>query len=115
MWVEAYLRGKFWAKIRSTQRCEGMHAYMKCSLEGQLSLVDFMKQFHKKLDGMRHFEAYEDYITQHKEPPSVGTLLSNIKRHAKSIHTQTSFDKVVARIKEEGYLFRTQFLGSTEH
>uniref|UniRef100_A0A2N9HBQ1 SWIM-type domain-containing protein n=1 Tax=Fagus sylvatica TaxID=28930 RepID=A0A2N9HBQ1_FAGSY len=70
MWAEAYLRGKFWAEIRSTQRCEGTHAYMKRSLEEKASLVDFIKQFHKKLDGMRHSESQEDYITQQKKPPS---------------------------------------------
>ena len=43
MWGEAYLRGKFWVEIRGTQRCEGTHAYMKHSLGGKTSLLDFMK------------------------------------------------------------------------
>jgi transposase-like protein len=49
MWAEAYLRGQFWAEIRSTQRCEGMNARMKKSIQQKDTLVDFMQQYHKKL------------------------------------------------------------------
>jgi hypothetical protein len=114
MWAEAYLRGKFWAELRSTQRCEAMHANMKRSLKEKGSLVDFIKQFHKKLDGMRHSESQEDYITQQKKPPSAGTVLPHIERHAASIYTRTSFQKVMSRLKQEGYLFHSYCSESIE-
>ncbi len=95
MWAKAYLRGQFCAEI-STQRCEGTNVGMKKSLQDKLMLVDFVQQYHKKLDGMHHADAYQEYITQHKDPSSANTPLPNIERHEKTIYTRNSFDKVVA-------------------
>ncbi len=96
MWAKAYSRGQFWAELRSTQRCEGMNAGMKKSLQDKLSLVGFMQQYHKKLDEMSHAKGYQEYITQLKNPPPANTLFPNIERHTIKIYTCSSFDKVVA-------------------
>jgi hypothetical protein len=115
MWAEAYLRGQFWAELRSTQRCEGMNASMKRSLQDKLPLVEFMQQYHKKLDGMRHAEANQEYITHHTSPPPANTPLPDIERHAQTIYTRNSFDKIVSRMKEEANLFQTGVTWSSEH
>ena len=108
MWAEAYLRGHFLAGLRSTQRCEGMDSYLKSSLQERLSLVEFMQQYHKALDGLQHAEAYADYVTQHMDPPPPNTPLPDIETHAKSVYTRKSFDEVVDRMKAEGNLFQVQ-------
>jgi hypothetical protein len=64
---------------------------------------------------MRHAEAYEEYLTKQKEPPSTDTPLRDIERHAKNIYTRNSFDKVVARMKAEGNLFHTHLSWSSDH
>ena len=44
-WVEAYLRGKFFVGMSSTQRCESMNAYLNRFLKICLRLYEFVQQF----------------------------------------------------------------------
>nr|CAN69010.1 hypothetical protein VITISV_015952 [Vitis vinifera] len=48
-WAEAYLRGYFFAGMKSIQRCESMNAYLNRFLKTRLKLFEFVKPFDRAL------------------------------------------------------------------
>ncbi|KAH9688605.1 protein FAR1-RELATED SEQUENCE [Citrus sinensis] len=53
MWADAYLRGKFFGGMRSTQRSEGMNAYLNHYVNRRLRLIEFVKQMDRLMDRQR--------------------------------------------------------------
>lgn len=50
LWAEAYLKGNFFGGMRSTQRSEGMNAYLNHYVNRKLRLRDFVKQMDRLMD-----------------------------------------------------------------
>jgi len=61
MWVEAYLRRKFFGGMRSTQRSEGLNAYLNHYANIKLHLIAFVKQMDRLIDRQREVEGKNDY------------------------------------------------------
>ncbi|KAH9769829.1 protein FAR1-RELATED SEQUENCE [Citrus sinensis] len=53
MWAEAYLRGKFFGGMRSTQRSEGLNVYLNHYVNIKLHLIAFVKQMDRLIDRQR--------------------------------------------------------------
>ncbi|RVW68736.1 Protein FAR1-related sequence 5 [Vitis vinifera] len=64
-WAEAYLRGHFFAGMKSTQRCESMNAYLNRFFKTRLKLFEFVKHFDRALSCIRHNEAKAEFETHH--------------------------------------------------
>ncbi|KAI8552770.1 hypothetical protein RHMOL_Rhmol06G0293400 [Rhododendron molle] len=84
LWAEAYLRGIFFAGAKSTQRVEGMNAYMNRFLKLRLKLFEFVQSFDRALAKLHHNEA-KLYI-----PGCNGLTLEGILRAVKALHYTVS-------------------------
>lgn len=113
MWAEAYLRGHFWAELRSIKICDGMSVYLNKFLQRKLKLYEFVQQYNKALRRVRHNEAKADYDTySFKHVPS--TPFVKIEKHAASVFTLESFGKFLTEIRLEALFFvlnRVEFPG----
>ncbi|KAJ1432606.1 MULE transposase domain [Sesbania bispinosa] len=63
MWASSYIRGKFFAGIRTTSRCEGLHAQLARFIYSCNTLVDFLQNFHHYVEALRYKEIEADYAT----------------------------------------------------
>lgn len=61
MWAEAYLRGHFFGGMRSTQRSEGMNAYLNHYVSIRMQLIAFVKQMDRLMDRQREVEGKDDF------------------------------------------------------
>ena len=64
-WVKAYLRGHFFAGMKSTQMCESMNAYLNRFLKTRLKPFEFVKHFDRALSRIRHNETKAEFETHH--------------------------------------------------
>ena len=64
-WSEAYLKGTFFAKMRTTQRCESLNSYLRRFVEQKLKLYDFIRQIHCAVYCIRHKEVQDEFDTNH--------------------------------------------------
>ena len=55
-WAKTYLKGTFFAGIRTTQRRESLNSYLRQFVEQKLELYDFIKQIHRAMYYIRHKE-----------------------------------------------------------
>ncbi|XP_028087230.1 protein FAR-RED IMPAIRED RESPONSE 1-like [Camellia sinensis] len=55
MWAEAYMRGHFFAGMKSTQRSECMNAYFNPFLQHKLKLYEFVRHYDRALARIRMF------------------------------------------------------------
>ncbi|XP_028056985.1 protein FAR1-RELATED SEQUENCE 5-like [Camellia sinensis] len=63
MWAEAYMRGHFFAGMKSTQRSESMNAYFNPFLQHKLKLYKFVRHYDRALARIRYNEAGDDAET----------------------------------------------------
>ncbi|XP_028075415.1 protein FAR-RED IMPAIRED RESPONSE 1-like [Camellia sinensis] len=63
MWAEAYMRGHFFAGMKSTQRSECMNAYFNPFLQHKLKLYEFVRHYDRALARIRYNEAGDDAET----------------------------------------------------
>ncbi|KAH9769880.1 protein FAR1-RELATED SEQUENCE [Citrus sinensis] len=68
MWAEAYLRGKFFGGMRSTQRSEGLNAYLNHYVNIKLRLIAFVKQMDRLIDRQWEVEGKDDYDSKEARP-----------------------------------------------
>ena len=67
MWATAHIRGKFFAGFRTTSRCEGLHSGFGKYVSVLSNLVDFLNQFFRWLNHLRHKEIQNDYESSYGE------------------------------------------------
>ena len=104
MWAEAYLRGHFFAGMKSTQRCEGMHAFFKPFLPLKLKLFEFVSHYDRAIARMRNNEAQAEAITENTEPV-LTTPFRRLEKHGSDILTRTIFFMFRDVIKKSCTLF----------
>ncbi|XP_034710478.1 protein FAR1-RELATED SEQUENCE 5-like [Vitis riparia] len=109
-WAKAYLRGHFFAGMKSTQRCESMNAYLNRFLKTRLKLFEFVKHFDRTLSRIRHNEAKAEFETHHSSAV-LTTKLYALEKYAGTVFTRQSFLKFRDEMKN-GELF---FPVSTEN
>ncbi|XP_024042986.1 protein FAR1-RELATED SEQUENCE 5 [Citrus clementina] len=68
MWAEAYLRGEFFGGMRSTQRSEGLNAYLNHYVSIKLRLIAFVKQMDRLIDRQREVEGKDDFDSADDQP-----------------------------------------------
>ncbi|ESR46253.1 hypothetical protein CICLE_v10003988mg [Citrus x clementina] len=86
-WTEAYLKGTFFAGMRTTQRCESLNSHLCRFVEQKLKLYDFIRQIHRAMYCIRHKEVQDEYETNHTAPV-LTTHLQSIEKHASEIYTR---------------------------
>ncbi|RVX10178.1 Protein FAR1-related sequence 5 [Vitis vinifera] len=91
-WAKAYLRGHFFAGMKSTQRCESMNAYLNRFLKTCLKLFEFVKHFDRALSRIRHNEAKAEFETHHSSAV-LTTKLYALEKYAGTVFTRQSFLK----------------------
>ncbi|XP_058209110.1 protein FAR1-RELATED SEQUENCE 5-like [Rhododendron vialii] len=105
LWAEAYLRGIFFAGAKSTQRVEGMNAYMNRFLKLRLKLFEFVQAFDRALAKLRHNEA-KGQVESVNSTPVLSTCMKRIEKHAADTYTRGIFNKFLKEIKKEQSLFK---------
>ena len=86
-WVKAYLKGAFFARMGTTQRCESLNSYLRRFVEQKLKLYDFIRQIHHAMYFIRHKEVQDEYETNHTAPV-LTTHLQSIEKHESEIYTR---------------------------
>ncbi|XP_028065510.1 protein FAR1-RELATED SEQUENCE 5-like [Camellia sinensis] len=66
MWAEAYMRGHFFAGMKSTQRLECMNAYFNPFLQHKLKLHEFVRHYNRALARIRLVDPSTPHIKQRR-------------------------------------------------
>ncbi|WJZ85513.1 hypothetical protein VitviT2T_005042 [Vitis vinifera] len=103
-WAEAYLRGHFFASMKSTQRCESMNAYLNRFLKTRLKLFEFVKHFDRALSCIRHNEVKAEFGTHHSSTV-LTTKLYALEKYAGTVFTRQSFLKFRDEMKNAELFF----------
>ncbi|XP_028113427.1 protein FAR1-RELATED SEQUENCE 5-like [Camellia sinensis] len=103
MWAQSYLRGHFFAGMKSSQRCEGMHAFFNEHLKRKLKLFEFVRCFDMALYRLRNKEADAEAKTDNSDP-CLTTALQPLEKHAATIFTRRLFLMFRNEIIEEALL-----------
>jgi hypothetical protein len=90
MWATAHIRGKFFARFRTTSRCEGLHAQFGRYVNYQNNLLEFLHQFFRCLNYMRYTELEADFGSVHGDPV-LETPLPLLERVAAQLYTREVF------------------------
>ncbi|KAK2351779.1 protein FAR1-RELATED SEQUENCE [Trifolium repens] len=90
MWATAHIRGKFFARFRTTSRCEGLHAQFGKYVNYQNNLLEFLHQFFRCLNYMRYTELEADFGSVHGDPV-LETPLSLLERVVAQLYTREVF------------------------
>ncbi|KAL4310833.1 hypothetical protein GQ457_01G049760 [Hibiscus cannabinus] len=101
-WAEAYLRGYFYAGMRTTQRCESMNKTVKRLLDRKVMLYRFIDYYHKELQSLRWEEGRQDYRTMDEQPYCDG-VLATLKSNAARVYTRNAFATLCKEMSYEGY------------
>lgn len=113
LWAEAYIRGNFFGGMRSTQRSEGMNAYLNHYVSRKLRLIDFVRQMDRLMDRHRAAEIKDDFDSANGVPVLV-THLKNYEKQAASIYTRAIYRLVKAEIQKECSLTTVQLTEDNE-
>lgn len=103
MCAEAFLRGHFFAGMHTNQRCEAMNRYVKCFIDSQLKIYEFVKQIDRGLSWLRYNEIKNDYDIKYTIP-IVSPILQSLEKHAATFYTKTNFFLVRQEIQKLGAL-----------
>ncbi|CAL5328636.1 unnamed protein product [Camellia sinensis] len=103
MWAQSYLRGHFFAGMKSSQRCEGMYAFFNERLKRKLKLFEFVRCFDMALYQLRNKEADAEAKTDNSDP-CLTTALQPLEKHAATIFTRRLFLMFHNEIIEEALL-----------
>lgn len=90
MWAEAFLRGKFFGGMRSTQRSEVMNAYLNHYVNRRLWLIDFVKQMNRLMNRQREGEGKDEFDSCERHPVLI-THLKMYEKQAAEKYTKAMF------------------------
>ncbi|CAJ2656964.1 unnamed protein product [Trifolium pratense] len=103
LWAIAYLRDKFFGRIRTTSQCEAINAIIKSYVRKKGCIFEFMQNFEQALRGYRNNELVEDFKVKFSEPV-LTTQLRLIESSAAKIYTAEIFKEVKEEIMKAGEL-----------
>ncbi|KAK7267162.1 hypothetical protein RIF29_19826 [Crotalaria pallida] len=86
MWVTAYLKGSFFARLRNTSRCEGLHSKFGRYVGSRNSLYEFLQHYHRCLDYISHNEHQKDYNSWYEMPVLI-THLPKLERSGALVYS----------------------------
>ena len=90
MWATAYIRGRFFAGIRTTSRCESLHAKVGKFVEGRYNLTEFLPHFQMALEQLRDNELEADYRSCYGHP-ILQTKLKSLEKSGAIVFTRDIF------------------------
>ncbi|KAL4343429.1 hypothetical protein AHAS_Ahas11G0077500 [Arachis hypogaea] len=70
-WATAYIRGRFFAGLRTTSRCESLHAKLGGFVESRYGILDFFTNFQRCVDFLRDKEEELDFRSFYGTPDRV--------------------------------------------
>ncbi|XP_057994419.1 protein FAR-RED IMPAIRED RESPONSE 1-like [Hevea brasiliensis] len=102
-WVLVYLNHRFWARMVSTQRSEGMHAYFDGYVNSRSTLKQFVEQYEIAIRDKTVKEFHADHLSKY----NVIKCQTNFKweRQYQVAFTNSMFKQVQAEIKRMLYCF----------
>ncbi|KAF1879522.1 hypothetical protein Lal_00005989 [Lupinus albus] len=103
MWARSYIRGKFYAGLHTTSRCEGLHSQMGRYIEYGYNVTEFLHHFQRCLSHMRNNEVMEDFKSSYGDE-LLQTPYHNLEGHAASIYTRVVFKEFRAVFLEAAKL-----------
>ena len=109
LWAEAYVRGHFFGGMRSTQRSEGMNAYLNHYVSRKLRLIEFVRQMDRLMDRQRVAEIKDDFDSSNGVPVLV-THLKTIEKQAALIYTRAMYRLLKTEIQKECSLTTVQLI-----
>ncbi|RYR68230.1 hypothetical protein Ahy_A03g014709 [Arachis hypogaea] len=89
-WATAHIRGKFFARFRTTSRCEGLHAVISRYVKSRYSYTEFLRHFHRCLMFVRAKEVEANFECA-KGDPIMTTNLKQLERSAADNYTHAIF------------------------
>ncbi|XP_057744829.1 protein FAR1-RELATED SEQUENCE 5-like [Arachis stenosperma] len=60
-WATVYIRGRFFARLRTTSRCESLHAKLGRFVESRYEVLEFVRNFQRCVDFLRDTEDELDF------------------------------------------------------
>ncbi|XP_016185044.1 protein FAR1-RELATED SEQUENCE 5-like [Arachis ipaensis] len=67
-WATAYIRGRFFARVRTTSRCESLHAKLGRFVESRYGVLEFVRNFQRCVDFLRDTEDELDFRSWYGTP-----------------------------------------------
>ncbi|XP_016177630.1 protein FAR1-RELATED SEQUENCE 5-like [Arachis ipaensis] len=67
-WATAYIRGRFFAGIRTTSRCESLHAKLGRFVESRYGILEFVTNFQRCIDFLHDNEDELDFRSSYGTP-----------------------------------------------
>nr|XP_025661792.1 protein FAR1-RELATED SEQUENCE 5-like [Arachis hypogaea] len=67
-WTTAYIRGRFYAGLRTTSRCESLHTKLGRFVESRYGILEFITNFQRCIDFLRDNEAELDFRSCYGTP-----------------------------------------------
>ncbi|RYR20961.1 hypothetical protein Ahy_B03g066188 [Arachis hypogaea] len=67
-WAIAYIRGRFFAGVRTTSRCESLHAKLGRFVESRYGVLEFVRNFQRCVDFLRDTENELDFRSWYGTP-----------------------------------------------
>ncbi|RYQ88529.1 hypothetical protein Ahy_B09g095663 isoform E [Arachis hypogaea] len=89
-WSNAHIRGKFFAGLKMTSRCEALNMQLEKFIHNGYNLREFVEHFQHYLEFMRRRELVADYKFAYGEPV-VKTKLEAIEQFAATVYTREVF------------------------
>ncbi|QHO49658.1 protein FAR-RED IMPAIRED RESPONSE 1-like [Arachis hypogaea] len=90
-WSNAHIRGKFFAGLKTTSRCEALNMQLGKFIHNGYNLREFVEHFQHYLEFMRRRELVADYKSAYGEP-IVKTKLEAIEQLAATVYTREVFE-----------------------
>lgn len=90
MWATAHIRGKFFAGMRTTSRCEALHAHMGRYVHSGFSLNEFLHHYQRCLEYMRSREIEADFKSAYGVPV-MQTEVVSLERFGSLVYTREIF------------------------
>ncbi|XP_016206030.1 protein FAR-RED ELONGATED HYPOCOTYL 3-like [Arachis ipaensis] len=90
-WSNAHIRGKFFAGLKNTSRCEALNMKLGKFIHNGYNLREFVEHFQLYLKFMRRRKLVADYKSAYGEPV-VKTKLEAIEQFAATVYTREVFE-----------------------
>ncbi|XP_062118328.1 protein FAR-RED IMPAIRED RESPONSE 1-like [Humulus lupulus] len=97
-WAECFLRGNFFAGLKTTQRSESMNSYLSHFLTSKLKLKDLDGQVDKAIQSIRHTEREYDFISNNTSLQFPSNILQQYYQQVALVLTRNMYDKVAQQI-----------------
>ncbi|OMO71106.1 protein FAR1-RELATED SEQUENCE 5-like protein [Corchorus olitorius] len=105
MWAQAFITGDFFATLKSTSRCEGMHSYMKRYVKHTGTLFEFMHAIDRALDSIRQLELQANYQSRFFKHVTRGSPLEKIEEDGAGVYTKRAFERFRKEVRRENLYY----------